>query len=73
MATYHLSVKTAGRNRAQAHAAYITRAGARSRNAPNDLVATRHGNMPAWATVCVRPSHLDRRNPVKHSLNSLRP
>ena len=49
MATFHRSLKSGKPGSAVPHAQYITRAGYRSRGGRNDLVATGHGNLPAWA------------------------
>ena len=50
MATYHLTVKSGARGKAQPHAAYITRDGKYSKGTNyEDLEATNYGNMPEWA------------------------
>ena len=50
MATYHCSVKVGGKGQASGHAAYIAREGHYAeRDGYEDLEATGHGNLPAWA------------------------
>lgn len=50
MASYHCSVKVGGKGQASGHAAYIAREGRCAERAGyEDLEATGHGNMPAWA------------------------
>ena len=50
MATYHCSVKVGGKGKAGGHAAYIAREGYYAERAGyEDLEATGHGNLPAWA------------------------
>ena len=50
MATYHCSVKVGGKGKASGHAAYIAREGRHAeRDGYEDLEATGHGNLPAWA------------------------
>ena len=50
MATYHCSVKVGGKGQASGHAAYIAREGyCAERSGYEDLEATGHGNLPAWA------------------------
>ena len=50
MATYHLTVKSGARGKAQPHAAYIAREGKYSAGTHyEDLEATDYGNMPEWA------------------------
>lgn len=47
MATFHFSVKSGKKGTAKEHARYITRQGSHAQR--GDLVATSHGNLPAWA------------------------
>lgn len=47
MASFHHCIKSGKKGTAANHAAYITRQG--KYNQREDLVATGHGNMPAWA------------------------
>ncbi len=50
MASYHCSVKVGGKGQASSHAAYIAREGHYAeRDGYEDLEATGHGNLPAWA------------------------
>ena len=50
MASYHCSVKVSGKGQASGHAAYIAREGRYAeRDGYEDLEATGHGNLPAWA------------------------
>lgn len=49
MATFHLSVKSGGKDSAHNHSKYITRAGYYGNLGKQDLIETGHGNMPAWA------------------------
>lgn len=50
MASYHLSVKSGKRGKAENHAAYIAREGKYGRNnRQHDLIAKEHGNLPEWA------------------------
>ena len=50
MASYHCSVKVGGKGKASGHAAYIAREGRYAERAGyEDLEATGHGNLPAWA------------------------
>ena len=50
MASYHCSVKVGGKGKASGHAAYIAREGRYAeRDGYEDLEATGHGNLPAWA------------------------
>jgi hypothetical protein len=50
MASYHCSVKVGGKGQASSHAAYIAREGSYAeRDGYEDLEATGHGNLPAWA------------------------
>jgi hypothetical protein len=50
MASYHCSVKVGGKGKASGHAAYIAREGHYAERAGyEDLEATGHGNLPAWA------------------------
>ena len=50
MASYHCSVKVGGKGQASGHAAYIAREGSYAERAGyEDLEATGHGNLPAWA------------------------
>ena len=50
MASYHCSVKAGGKGKASGHAAYIAREGYYAeRDGYEDLEATGHGNLPAWA------------------------
>lgn len=50
MASYHCSVKVGGKGKASGHAAYIAREGHYAERAGHeDLEATGHGNLPAWA------------------------
>ena len=50
MASYHCSVKVGGKGQASGHAAYIAREGYYAeRSGYEDLEATGHGNLPAWA------------------------
>ncbi|MEI2769274.1 MAG: MobA/MobL family protein [Candidatus Competibacter sp.] len=50
MASYHCSVKVGGKGQASGHAAYIAREGYYAeRDGYEDLEATGHGNLPAWA------------------------
>ncbi len=50
MASYHCSVKVGGKGKASGHAAYIAREGRYAeRTGYEDLEATGHGNLPAWA------------------------
>ncbi len=57
MASYHCTVRVGGKGHAAAHAAYIAREGPyQGRRRYEDLEATAHGNMPAWAAH--NPAHL---------------
>lgn len=57
MASYHCTVRVGGKGKAAAHAAYLAREGPyRGRSRAEDLEATAHGNMPAWAAH--NPAHL---------------
>ena len=50
MSSYHCSVKVGGKGQASGHAAYIAREGHYAERAGyEDLEATGHGNLPAWA------------------------
>ena len=50
MPSYHCSVKVGGKGQASGHAAYIAREGSYAeRDGYEDLEATGHGNLPAWA------------------------
>jgi hypothetical protein len=50
MASYHLSVKSGKRGKAENHAAYIAREGKYGKNnRQHDLIAKEHGNLPEWA------------------------
>ena len=56
VASYHCSVKVGGKGKAAAHAQYIAREGKYSGYEQyEDLEATGHGNMPAWAAH--NPAH----------------
>lgn len=57
MASYHCTVRVGGKGKAAVHAAYLAREGPyRGRSRYEDLEATAHGNMPAWAAH--NPAHL---------------
>lgn len=57
MASYHCTVRVGGKGRAAVHAAYLAREGPyQGRRRYEDLEATAHGNMPAWAAH--NPAHL---------------
>lgn len=57
MASYHCTVRVGGKGKAAAHAAYLAREGPyQGRRRYEDLEATAHGNMPAWAAH--NPAHL---------------
>lgn len=57
MASYHCTVRVGGKGKAAAHAAYLARQGPYcGRGRYEDLEATAHGNMPAWAVH--NPAHL---------------
>jgi hypothetical protein len=61
MATYHCTVKVGGRGAAASHAEYIERAGRYSGEVARryeDIEASGHGNMPAWAAH--NPAHFWR-------------
>ncbi|MDE1496958.1 MobA/MobL family protein [Xenorhabdus bovienii] len=49
MASYHLSVKIGGKDKASPHADYITREDKYAHEKDNDLEHKEAGNMPAWA------------------------
>lgn len=50
MASYHFSIKSGKRGKAENHAAYIAREGKHSKGEKkHDLVAKDHGNLPEWA------------------------
>jgi hypothetical protein len=50
MATYHFSIKSGKRGKAQNHAVYIAREGKHSKDQiESDLIAKSSGNLPAWA------------------------
>ncbi|MBX3327628.1 MAG: MobA/MobL family protein [Nitrospira sp.] len=57
MASYHCTVRVGGKGKAAVHAAYLAREGPyQGRHRYEDLEATAHGNMPAWAAH--NPAHL---------------
>ncbi len=57
MASYHCTVRIGGKGKAAVHAAYLAREGPyQGRRRYEDLEATAHGNMPAWAAH--NPAHL---------------
>ncbi len=57
MASYHCTVRVGGKGKAAVHAAYLAREGPyQGHRRYEDLEATAHGNMPAWAAH--NPAHL---------------